>query len=419
MLIPLVLTLFPIHALGLRTIAAANKKKKKKKKKQQQNDADTEFVAYDSDRDGKYFTSENQEAGLRMKLNIPLDSSQPALSVLGGDRKNNKVLFAMLYRDEIIPGWMGARIKSAFNGVNCVIVPLPGAAPLCACIATTDMKEGDALVRGIKPPDAKLLNECLSILAEEYNTEISELKQYIEMACKAPEATTQTKSGAAEELGPFHQINSQYPGIKQLYQNPDIYQIDGFLTDDECERIISKATPHLTTCIIKNESTGAVEQDPSRTSYDANLPQVEVPSIVSKLTKLAFCDANQLEILQVLRYTQGQEFKPHTDGYEGAYCACGFENANRLVTIFCYLNDVAKGGCTNFPELSVEIRPKKGSAVVHFPSDTKLRGDERTVHQGLPAIDEKFLLATWVWSKPRTVKAYNEENLPSMSDDLI
>ena len=122
MLIPLVLTLFPIHALGLRTIAAANKKKKKKKKKQQQNDADTEFVAYDSDRDGKYFTSENQEAGLRMKLNIPLDSSQPALSVLGGDR-NNKVLFAMLYRDEILPGWMGARIKSAFNGVNCVIVP--------------------------------------------------------------------------------------------------------------------------------------------------------------------------------------------------------------------------------------------------------------------------------------------------------
>lgn len=88
------LTLFPIHALGLRTIAAANKKKKKKKKKQQ-NDADTEFVAYDSDRDGKYFASDNQEAGLRMKLNIPLDSSQPALSVLGGDRRN-KVLFARL-----------------------------------------------------------------------------------------------------------------------------------------------------------------------------------------------------------------------------------------------------------------------------------------------------------------------------------
>ena len=91
------LTLFPIHALGLRTIAAANKKKKKKKKKQQ-NDADTEFVAYDSDRDGKYFASDNQEAGLRMKLNIPLDSSQPALSVLGGDRRN-KVLFAMTYRE--------------------------------------------------------------------------------------------------------------------------------------------------------------------------------------------------------------------------------------------------------------------------------------------------------------------------------
>jgi len=123
-----VLTLFPIHALGLRTLGQKNtstkKKKKKKKKKQQHKQKDTEFVAYDVDRDAKYFT--NQEPGLRMKLNIPLDNSQPALCVLNGDRKN-KVLFAMVFRDEVLPGWMGHRIKTANTGANCVTIPLPGA----------------------------------------------------------------------------------------------------------------------------------------------------------------------------------------------------------------------------------------------------------------------------------------------------
>ena len=119
-----VLTLFPIHALGLRTLGQNTKTKKKNKKKQQQKQKDTEFVAYDVDKDAKYFT--NQEPGLRMKLNIPLDNSQPALCVLNGDRKN-KVLFAMVFRDEVLPGWMGHRIKTANTGANCVTIPLPGA----------------------------------------------------------------------------------------------------------------------------------------------------------------------------------------------------------------------------------------------------------------------------------------------------
>mmetsp|Transcript_4918 Transcript_4918/g.8483 ORF Transcript_4918/g.8483 Transcript_4918/m.8483 type:complete len:115 (-) Transcript_4918:2415-2759(-) len=94
------------------------------------------------------------------------------------------------------------------------------------------------------------------------------------------------------KLGPFHQINQQHPGLKQLHHNPDIFEVENFLSDDECDIIIAKATPHLTLCIIKNESTGAIEQDPSRTSADANLPQTEAPSIVSKLKAMDSCDAN-------------------------------------------------------------------------------------------------------------------------------
>ena len=117
--------------------------------------------------------------------------------------------------------------------------------------------------------------------------------------------------------------------------------------------------------------------------------------MISKLVGLAGCDADRFEILQVLRYETGQEFRPHTDRYAGPTMSSGFVDSNRLVTVFCYLNDVERGGGTYFPDVDLEIRPRKGVAVVHFPSDVELREDERTLHQGMPAIDDKYLLATW------------------------
>jgi hypothetical protein len=34
--------------------------------------------------------------------------------------------------------------------------------------------------------------------------------------------------------------------------------------------------------------------------------------------------------------------------------------------VFCYLNDVERGGTTYFPDVDLEIRPRKGVAVVTF-----------------------------------------------------
>jgi len=80
-----------------------------------------------------------------------------------------------------------------------------------------------------------------------------------------------------------------------------------------------------------------------------------------------------------------------------------YEDSNRIVTVFCYLNSVHDGGGTRFEDIDLEIQPTKGTAVVHFPSDIQLRGDDRTQHQGMPAVDNKWLLTAWVWSKSRTV----------------
>jgi len=181
------LTLFPIHALGLRTIQNDQKKKKKHQRD------DTEFVAYDQDNDAAYFATDeqNQQAGMRLKLNIPLDHTQPASKPIS-DRKRH-VLFSVFFPDKPIEkGWLGGRIKSSSTtstnaksgSSNCVTIPIPGAAPLCAIVATRDIQQGEELLQGNINVDAKVVDDCKAILAKDFEQELAELNGYITMACQ-------------------------------------------------------------------------------------------------------------------------------------------------------------------------------------------------------------------------------------------
>jgi prolyl 4-hydroxylase len=304
---------------------------------------------------------------------------------------------------------------------NCVLVPLEP--PVCALVATKSISKGTRLRRHAST-DPGTVRDFARKASNMYSPQLAELQSYLNMAY-APDSTERDESEAQQVLStnalrhPFHTIDRTYPGISTLHRDPDVLLIDKFLTNDECERLIAKARPHLVPSLVKNEGTGAVEQDMTRTSTDTNVPQREVPSVVNKIAAMANCAHEQLEIVQILRYTKGQFFLPHTDGFMGPTTACGFERSGRLVTIFCYLNDVPAGGESRFPLLNVSVPPRKGSAVVHFPTTTGFEEDLRTEHEGSVADHEKWLLATWVWKDSRSDAAYAEDKLPSLSDDVI
>jgi len=72
------------------------------------------------------------------------------------------------------------------------------------------------------------------------------------------------------------------------------------------------------------------------------------------------------------------------------------------------LNDIQQGGETEFPNASppLKISPKQGLAVLHFPARLDRCSDmQRTRHQSLPAVDEKWIFATWLWSEERSSDA--------------
>lgn len=184
-----VLTLFPIHALGLRMLRQNSDDEALK---------DTEFVAYDQDADGELFT--DQTAGLRLKLNIPLDKSQPAHSILGNKKRH--VLFSMFLPEKQPKGWLGGRMKAAssqYSESNCITVPLPGAAPLCAVVATTDVKEGEEIIQAMQPLKPSVMDELKESVAKEYRRELATLQMYIEAACETVQPSSQSESSSGQQ----------------------------------------------------------------------------------------------------------------------------------------------------------------------------------------------------------------------------
>jgi hypothetical protein len=379
-----ILSLFPIHAVGLKGFGRTKKH---------------DILFFDDDMDGDFFRTSKR--------------SKYQMLVPEVETFNNQLLIDVNPERPSLSGWLGHLVSVNNDYANCQIVPL--LPPICALVSTTSVAKGKVLFLGRGP----IASRPTDVIKKRYYGEIVELESYLRMAHPKQEVDPGLNQANLVPRMAFHAINRHYPGIKILSSDPDVLEIEHFLTSDECDRLIAKARPNLKPCLTKNPRTGAVEMDPDRTSTNANIPQCEVPTIVSKILHLANCDASRLEILQVLHYENGQHFAPHTDGFRGPTTACGFENSGRLVTIFCYLNTVAKGGETRFTELGLDVKPSKGKAVMHFPATVGLEEDPRTEHEGAPTVDEKWLLVTWVWMNSRVDTQYAESNLPCLSSDIV
>ena len=118
--------------------------------------------------------------------------------------------------------------------------------------------------------------------------------------------------------------------------------------------------------------------------------------------------ASFFEAPTVIRYEKGQALAPHFDANRSA----DFEDKNRggqtLATLLVYLNGVDNGGTTRFGKLpaadderqekgerNLSIIPRKGDALLFFPADKNGMFDERTEHEGCPAVDEKWIARIW------------------------
>ena len=102
------------------------------------------------------------------------------------------------------------------------------------------------------------------------------------------------------------------------------------------------------------------------------------------------CDAAipgraHLEDYRIKRYDPGRQdhFRPHLD-------SDSLGNAKRFLVFFWYLMDVAEGGATVFPDLQIEVKPKKGRLLM-FPPFWMYP------HMGVaPVSGPKYILGTYL-----------------------
>ena len=113
--------------------------------------------------------------------------------------------------------------------------------------------------------------------------------------------------------------------------------VHNFFSDEECDALREKADGKLKPCVTFGASGARTNLSDYRTSSEALCPQREVPTLVRRLTALLRCEPLQLQTFNIVRYTAGQQFKPHVDTSSGRSSRpeAGFYNSTRLVSIMC------------------------------------------------------------------------------------
>ncbi|XP_010912106.1 probable prolyl 4-hydroxylase 4 [Elaeis guineensis] len=211
-----------------------------------------------------------------------------------------------------------------------------------------------------------------------------------------------------------------YPNrSKQLSWRPRAFIYEGFLTDEECDHLISIAKSELKRSAVADNLSGKSKLSTVRTSSGMFISKGKDPIIVGIEDKIAawtFLPKENGEDIQVLRYEHGQKYDPHYDYFSDKVNIA--RGGHRIATVLMYLSDVAKGGETVFPraeksqhrgeraeddDLSecgrqgIAVKPRRGDALLFFSLHPDATTDENSLHAGCPVIEgEKWSATKWI-----------------------
>lgn len=194
------------------------------------------------------------------------------------------------------------------------------------------------------------------------------------------------------------------PLAKVLNWSPRIFSFSNFLSVNECDHLIERATPGLARCSVGYGDSARHISD-ARTCFASNLSGSKdkiVKAIEERIARLTFFPASHAEMMHVIRYEVGQEFRPHHDFYN--YVSPSIVGGQRIATFLMYLNEPEEGGTTEFPVLKLSVKPKKGSALLFFNTKLDEKSTERdTLHAGAPVIKgHKWVATKWLHNMPVT-----------------
>jgi prolyl 4-hydroxylase len=189
--------------------------------------------------------------------------------------------------------------------------------------------------------------------------------------------------------------------VLQSMYGPRVVVFGNLLSDEECEQLVELAKPRLARSLTVATKTGGEEVNADRTSEGMFFQRGEnelVRRIEQRIARLVNWPEENGEGLQILHYTPGTEYKPHYDYFDPAEPGTPTilkRGGQRVATLVMYLAEPEKGGGTVFPDVHLEVAPKRGNAV--FFSYERAHPATRTLHGGAPVLaGEKWIATKWL-----------------------
>jgi prolyl 4-hydroxylase len=189
--------------------------------------------------------------------------------------------------------------------------------------------------------------------------------------------------------------------VLQAMYEPRVVVFGGLLSDQECAALIEMAKPRLARSLTVAIKTGGEEINADRTSNGMFFQRGEnelIRRIEARLARLLNWPEENGEGLQVLHYRPGTEYKPHYDYFdpnEPGTPTILKRGGQRVGTVIMYLGEPEKGGATSFPDVHLEIAPKRGNAV--FFSYERAHPSTKSLHGGTPVLaGEKWIATKWL-----------------------
>lgn len=183
--------------------------------------------------------------------------------------------------------------------------------------------------------------------------------------------------------------------------NPAITILGGLLSDEECDALIEAARPAMKRSGVLDMATGATQVTDVRTSNGMFFQRGQnevVARVEARLARLCSWPVENGEGIQVLQYGPGAEYRPHYDYFdprEPGTATILKRGGHRVATIVMYLSEPARGGGTVFPDIGLEVGPRRGNAV--FFSYDIPHPDSKTLHGGSPVQEgEKWIATKWL-----------------------
>ncbi|XP_023158198.1 uncharacterized protein [Zea mays] len=211
--------------------------------------------------------------------------------------------------------------------------------------------------------------------------------------------------------------------VTQLSSRPRAFLYSGFLSDTECDHLVSLAKGSMEKSMVADNDSGKSVASQARTSSGTFLAKREdeiVSAIEKRVAAWTFLPEENAESLQVLRYETGQKYDAHFDYFHDRNnLKLG---GQRVATVLMYLTDVNKGGETVFPNAEeriacfqgshlqykdetwsecsrsgLAVKPKKGDALLFFNLHVNATADTGSLHGSCPVIEgEKWSATKWI-----------------------